>query len=202
MSELAPFNVSDFVGLQIQELHMSGALRGSGPLLRLDNREQAQHAPFRLDASTGRLHRKECRAIPEGSRSALYSVWKIDSDAQPLACPRCKPMPEPEKPQDPEYPTDLLYGVLSIVNQFGGVLRERGQEYRRSSIGKALSSQIDGMYRGISERERTILDVVLTSLDQIATTIRDLDENLNTDGTKANGGGGSRPAQPKSHRSE
>ncbi len=181
---------------------MSGALRGSGPLLRLDNRERTQHAPFRLDAATGRLHRKECRAIPESSRSALYSVWKIDRDAQPLACPRCKPMPEPDKPQDPEYPTDLLYGVLSVVNQFGGVLRERGQEYRKSSVGKALSMQIDGMYRGISERERSILDVVLTSLDQMAKTIRDLDENLATDTRKANGGDSeSQPAPQKPHRS-
>jgi hypothetical protein len=58
------------------------------------------------------------------------------------------------------------------------------------------------MYRGISERERTILDVVLASLDQMAKTIRDLDENLATDTRKANGGDGeSRPAQPKPHRS-
>ncbi len=112
-------------------------------------------------------------------------------------------MPETGKSnEDSEYPTDLLYGVLSVVNQFGGVLRERGQEYRKSSIGKLLSSRIDSMYSGINERERTILDVVLTSLDQLVTTIRTLDENLhNAAGTNgdANGhgsNGANRPATP------
>jgi hypothetical protein len=178
MSERA--NISDTVGLTIQELHMAGAFKDGEPLLRIDNHEEAEKAPFRIDAAMGRLHRKNCRAIPESSRSALYSVWKIGKEEQELACPRCKPMPEPEKPKDdPEYPTDLLYGLLSVVNQFGGVLRERGQEYRKSAVGKVLSSQIENMYRGINDRERNILEIVLTSLDQIATTIRKLDENLN-----------------------
>jgi hypothetical protein len=178
MSEHA--HITDAVGLTIQELHTSGALRGDEPLLRIDNREEAEKAPFRLDAAMGKLHRKNCRAIPESSRSALYSVWKIGEEDQELACPRCKPMPEPQKPtDDPVHQTDLLYGVLSVVNQFGSVLRERGQEYRNSNVGKVLSAQIESMYSGINERERNILDVVLTSLDQLATTIRKLDENLN-----------------------
>jgi hypothetical protein len=195
MSEHAQLHVADVVGLTIQELHMSGALHGGEPLLRIDNREQAEKAPFRLDAAAGKLHRRDCRSIPVGSRSALYSIWKIDKRDESLACPRCKPMPETEKPnEDPEYPTDLLYGVLSVVNQFGGVLRERGQEYRKSNIGKLLSARIDSMYSGINERERTILDVVLTSLDQLVTTIRNLDENLHNGA--ANGDATKRPATP------
>ena len=173
---------------------MSGVLRGDEPLLRIDNSEEAEQAPYRLDAATGKLHRRDCRFIPEGSRSALYSVWKIGEDEQPLACPRCKPMPETEKPNtDPEYPTDLLYGVLSVVNQFGGVLRERGQEYRRSTVGRVLAAQIDGMYKGINERERNILDVVLTSLDQLATTIKNLDESLNRGADGHDGEGRAKP---------
>ena len=62
-----------------------------------------------------------------------------------------------DKTEDPDYPTDLLYGVLSIVDQFGGVLRERGQEYRNSRAGKQLGAQIANMYRGVNEREKTIL---------------------------------------------
>jgi hypothetical protein len=104
-------------------------------------------------------------------------------------------MPEPDdKTKDPEYPTDLLYGVLSVVNQFGGVLRERGQEYRTSRVGKILSTQIETMYRGINERERNILNVVLTSLDELANTIRSLDEDLNgPNGASANGSGAKPP---------
>jgi len=103
-------------------------------------------------------------------------------------------MSEPDdKKDDPEYPTDLLFGVLSLVNQFGSVLRERGQEYRNSQVGKLLNNQIGNMYRGINERERTILNVVLSSLDELAGTIRNLDEDLQTpneaNGASANGSG-------------
>jgi len=93
--------------------------------------------------------------------------------------------PTDDKRQDPEYPTDLLYGVLSVLNQFGGVLRERGQEYRSSPVGKVLGEQIGAMYRGINERERNVLDIILTSIDGLASTLRTLDADLNA----ANGAG-------------
>jgi hypothetical protein len=104
-----------------------------------------------------------------------------------------------DKTGDPEYPTDLLYGVLAVVTQFGGVLRERGQEYRNSQVGKLLSAQIESMYRGINERERNILDVVLTSLDELVSTIRSLDEDLN--GPNGNGakGNGAKPPGANGH---
>ena len=73
----------------------------------------------------------------------------------------------------------MLYGLLSVVNQFGGVLRERGQEYRKSGVGKLLNAQIENIYRAVNERERTVLNVVLTSLDELASTIRNLDADLN-----------------------
>jgi hypothetical protein len=197
MSESHPINrlhLADMIGLQIQELHSKGSLKGSQPLLRIDNREQARRAPFQLDAATGKLHRAGCRSVPRGSRSALYGVWRIGKNDRPLACARCKPMSEPDdKKDDPEYPTDLLFGVLSLVNQFGSVLRERGQEYRNSQVGKLLNDQIGNMYRGINERERTILNVVLSSLDELASTIRNLDEDLQApgeaNGASANGSG-------------
>jgi hypothetical protein len=192
---LSRLHVADIVGVRIQELHTNGSLHGPQPLLRIDNREQAKRAPFQLDAATGRLHRIGCRSIPKGSRSALYGIWRIGKTDQPLACPRCKPMPKTDdKTEDPEYPTDLLYGVLSVVNQFGGVLRERGQEYRTSRVGKLLGEQIENMYSGINKRERNILDVVLTSLDELASTIRNLDADLHgPNGSSANGNGASAP---------
>lgn len=192
---IRPLHLADMIGLRIQELHSKGSLKGSQPLLRIDNREQARRAPFQLDAATGKLHRVGCRSVPRGSRSALYGVWRIGKNDQPQVCTRCKPMSEPDdKKNDPEYPTDLLFGVLSVVNQFGTVLRERGQEYRNSQIGKLLNDQIGNMYRGINERERTILNVVLTSLDELASTIRNLDEDLNApDEIKGANGSGKKP---------
>ncbi len=125
---------------------------------------------------------------PQGSLSALYGVWQIGQDEQPLACPRCKPMPKTdERANDTEFPIDMLYGVLSVISQFGGVLRERGQEYRNSQIGQVLGQQIDKMYRGVNDREKAMLDVLLNSLDGLARTIRDLDESLNGMNGHANG---------------
>ena len=197
-NSLARSRVTDMVGLWIQELHTNGGLLGSQPLLRIDNREQARQAPFQLDAVTGRLHRAGCRSIPKGSMSALYGIWQIGKDDQLLACARCKPMPRTDdKSEDPDYATDLLYGVLSVVNQFGGVLRERGQEYRNSHAGKLLGAQIENIYRGVNERERNVLDVVLASLDELVNTIRDLHADLNT-GSPA-GADGVKPPRANGH---
>jgi hypothetical protein len=188
MSESRPpawAHLADMVSIRIQELHTSGLLRGTQPLLRVDNREEAKRAPFQLDVAAGKLHRAGCPAIPEGSSSALYGVWEIGDNDTSIACPRCKPMPKTDdKTEDSEYPTDLLYGAISIADQFGGVLRERGREYRKSPAGNLVGARIESMYRGINERERNILDIILVTLDELASTIRNIDVELNG----ANGG--------------
>ena len=124
--------------------------------------------------------------------SALYGVWRIAEEEEKLACPRCDPMLRPEeklgekpadkpleKPNEAESPLDLLYGVLSVIGQFGGVLRERGQEYRNSRAGTMLGAQIEKMYSTVSEREKNILDVMASSLNTLAVAIRELDDGLN-----------------------
>jgi hypothetical protein len=189
----------DTIGLRVQELHAAGQL-GEQPLLRIDNREQAKEAPFQFDAARGQLHRAGCAAIPPGSRSALYGVWSIGAEDPALACPRCNPMgrpaptPEPQsRPAEPQAQTrpaarpsddqavDLLYGLLSIVSQFGGVLRERGQEYRHSRVGAVLGARIEKIYAGVNERERRVLDVLTTSLDTLAAAMRDIEGGLHAE---------------------
>ena len=195
MSESAPTSpsrIADAIGLHIQELHAKGRLRGSQALLRIDNRDKARQAPFQFDAAMGQLHRTGCRSIPKGSMSALYGVWRIVEEEEKLACPRCNPMLRPEeklgekpadkpgeKPNEAESSLDLLYGVLSVIGQFGGVLRERGQEYRNSRAGTMLGAQIEKMYSTVNEREKNILDVMASSLNTLAVAIRELDDGLN-----------------------
>jgi hypothetical protein len=178
--------IADAVGLHIQELHASGRLQGSQPLLKIDNRDRAVQAPFQFDAARGQLHRAGCRAIPRGSMSALYGVWKIAKEEEALACPRCKPMSDqatdtkPDaKPGEPDSPVDLLFGVLSVVSQFGGVLRERGQEYRNSRAGALLGGQIEKIYNSVNEREKGILDLLASSLGSLAVAVRDMENGLN-----------------------
>lgn len=191
----------DTVGLRIQELHASGKLPGDQPLLRIDNRERARKAPFQFDAAKGQLHRTGCRAIPPGSDSALYGVWEVKAEDPVLGCPRCNPIDappaaEPEvrpqaeakpqadakstgsQPQD-DHTVDLLYGFLSIVTQFGGVLRERGQEYRRSRAGAVVGARFEKIYAEVNEGERRVLDVLTSSLDTLAVALREIEGGIN-----------------------
>ena len=206
----------DTVGLRIQELRASGQLPGDQPLLRIENREQARQAPFQFDAARGQLHRTGCRAIPPGSRSALYGVWEIGDDDPALACPRCIPVVRSEQKAEPrpqtdartdarteagpaeaklqdERTVDLLFGLLSVVSQFGGVLRERGQEYRKSRAGSALGARIDKIYSGVNESERQVLDVLTSSLDTLAVVIRDIEGGISGAERTQGAGSGSSP---------
>lgn len=230
----------DTIGLRIQELHASGKLAGDQPLLRIDNSGQARQAPFQFDAARGQLHRTGCRAIPAGSRSALYGVWEVGTESKAVACQRCNPLgkqtaaAEPEarpkqeamqveeakpgesaqpetkpadakpgdakiagdRPQD-DHAVDMLYGVLAIFSQFGGVLRERGQEYRRSGAGAALGGRIEKIYAEVNESERSVLDVLTTSLGTLAAALRDIEGGLNGEPPH---GAGPRSAEPTAAR--
>jgi hypothetical protein len=175
----ASMDLGDLVALKIQEWHATAKLQGDQPLLRIDNREEVGDAPFQFDAASGRLHRRGCRALAAPSRRPVYGVWQVGLHEWKLACGQCKPVAEDEKTQDRSGAADLLFGFVSIIAQFGGVLRERGREYRQSSPGRVLNQQIETLYEGLGRRERDIVDTVLVSLDGLVTKIRDLDRGLN-----------------------
>jgi hypothetical protein len=198
--------LGDALALKLQELRAQQ--RDPRPLLRIDNREQSAEAPFQFDTVNGRLHRRGCRAIPKGSQTALYGLWSVPSHARAAACTTCRPRIDGEPEPEPEEPavaardgvTDYVFGFLSVLDQFGSVIRERGREFRDSEEGRNLKAGFDDFYRGLEERERTTLQVVLTSLDSLLTTITELDRNLDPerrqnghDGASRNGDGGHHP---------
>ena len=180
--------LGDFIALKIQELGQRQS--EPRPLLRIDNRAEAADAPFQFDTAAARLHRKDCRAIPTGSRTALYGLWQIPEQARPYACPVCKPRADDEADEMPrDGVPDYVYGFLSVLDQFGSVIRERGREFRESEEGRQLKAGLDGFYRTLEDRERTTLQVVLTSLDGLLSTIADIDKSL--DGApRSNGNNG------------
>jgi hypothetical protein len=68
------------------------------------------------------------------------------------------------------------------------VLRERGREYRESRQGKALHGSLEDVYETIGDREKEVLHVVLSSLDGLLKTVRDLDETIGgSNGDMGNG---------------
>ncbi len=170
--------LGDQLALAAQQLR-SAQEGGDRPLLRIDYREEAAKAPYQFDSVQGRLHRRGCRSIPKSSRSALYGVWQVGPEERKLACPQCGPEPTEGKTRDDSFPTDLLYGLLSIFDQFGNALRERGREYRKSRQGRQLRADLDQLLDSFGGRERDILDIVVSAFDGMARTIRDLDNRLN-----------------------
>jgi hypothetical protein len=162
------------------------ALRGVGRrradiLLRIDNSAEAAAAPYQFDAAAGLLHRRGCQAIPEGA--PLYGRWHLVRDDLTVACKRCRPLPDDTKPSEPTDRADLLLGVLSLVSQFSGVLKERGKDYQNTDEGQALTAQLGAIYRDLGRREKDVLDAVLGTLDAVIERLRTLDRSLNTKDT-------------------
>ena len=184
--------LGDALALKIQEL--GRRQREPRPLLRIDNREEAANAPFQFDTAAARLHRRGCRRIPAGSRTALYGLWQVPAQARPYACASCRPLEGEDDvaatngDAPSEGVSDYLFGVLSVLDQFGSVIRERGKEFRESEQGRQLREGLDGLYRGLEERERATLQVVLSSLDGLLATIADIDTSLDG-GSRRNGDG-------------
>ena len=173
--------LAERVALAIQDLHGNESHDRWNTLLRIDNRAEAAEAPFQFDAVHGVLHRRGCRAIPLGARSAVYSLWRVGPDELKRACERCRPVPEERATPNETERTDLLFGLISVIDQFGGVLKERGKDYQKTDEGRQITAQWGRFYRALGRREKEVLDTVLSSLEALIGKIREADERLNAD---------------------
>ncbi len=176
-----PRPVLDQAALALQALHSAGR-SGADVLLRVDNSAETAAAPYQFDAAAGRLHRRGCRAIPEGA--PLYARWQLGPDELSLACKRCKPLPDDTQPSEPPDRADLLLGIVSLVSQFSGVLKERGKDYQKTDEGQALTAQLGAIYRGLGRKEKDLLDTVLHVLDAMVERVRTLDRALGKNGAE------------------
>jgi hypothetical protein len=187
----AAATLGDVLALKIQELRRHE--EEPRPLLRIDNRAEAAAAPFQFDTVSACLHRHGCRAIPASSQTALYGLWQIPPQARQFACAVCRPQVDEASDMAKEGPTDYIYGLLSVLDQFGGVIRERGREFRESEEGQQLKAGLDGVYSNLEDRERATLQVVLNSLDGLLATLTDIHQSLdgqpNGNGNGAHNGG-------------
>jgi hypothetical protein len=172
----AAATLGDILALKIQGLRCHQ--EEPRPLLRIDNRAEAADAPFQFDTVAARLHRKGCRAIPSSSQTALYGLWQIPPQARQFACAVCRPQADEVGDMAREGAGDYIFGLLSVLDQFGGVIRERGKEFRESEEGQQLKAGLDGVYSNLEDRERATLSVVLNSLDGLLATLTDLHQSL------------------------
>jgi hypothetical protein len=169
----------DRAALALQALR--GAARpGLDVLVRIDNSEEAEAAPYQFDAASGRLHRRGCRAIPDGA--PLYARWHLSRVDLNVACPRCRPVLDETKAEKPTDRNDLLLGVVSLVSQFSGVLKDRGKDYQKTEEGRALSDQLTAIYHELGLREKEVVDAMLGALDAVVERVRSLDQALKQTG--------------------
>lgn len=198
--------IGDVIALKIQELYRDKKIEDAQPLLRIDNRDEAEEAPYQFDMAGGVLHRRGCKAIPKSARSALYGLWQVPEAGRGFGCPRCDPLGTKPKPAQASIPgngkaqpengrlrdapqqtqqeqlegeaADILFGAMSIVMQFRSVLRERGREYRRGRQGQQLGAELEGMYAQLTEPGKGVVALALSSLDDLTRKIRDLESSM------------------------
>ncbi|MDH3505129.1 MAG: hypothetical protein OEM58_11465 [Nitrospirota bacterium] len=168
----------DAFAIALQELRSQGKVSDARPLLRIDGQAEAALAPYQFDPVYGKLHRRGCSAIADDSRSALFARWRMALDEQFLACPHCRPHPLPQGKEAQDVTLDIFFGVISILDQFGTVLRERGKEYRTSKDGQELERKLEGLYQNLDRQQKDTLEVMLHSMDQMVKFLREADKNL------------------------
>lgn len=168
----------DVFAIALQELRSQGKVSDARPLLRIDAQAEAAQAPYQFDPVYGKLHRRGCPVISEDSRSALFARWSMVSDEQFLACSHCRPHPLPQGKDAQDVTLDIFFGVISILDQFGTVLRERGKEYRTSKDGQELERKLEAFYHNLDRQQQTTLEMMLHSMDQMVKFLRDADNNL------------------------
>jgi hypothetical protein len=208
--------IGDVIALKIQELYRDKKIDDAQALLKIDNRDEAEQAPYQFDMSSGVLHRRGCKVIPNAARSALYGLWQVPEVGRGFGCPRCDPLGTKPKPAQATSPVngsaqsengrgqdaqrrpqhgllegeaaDILYGAMSIVMQFRSVLRERGREYRHGLQGQQVGAELEGIYAQLTEPSKSVVDLALSSLDDLTRKIRDLESSMaGSAGPKPNG---------------
>ncbi len=199
--EFAWTEIGDVCALEIQELHAAGKLPGDQPLLRIDYRTEMAQAPFQFDMVNSRLHRSDCTHIPRNSKSAIYAVWRIGDEDNNVACERCRPVLERgDLVSKEDNALDIMYGVLSIVDQFVSVLRERGKEYRTSKHGRALIRTLESVLSEWDHKQQEVLNVTVSVLDSVLKIVHDYDASVQRQGRNESSSGPNGAGSKRSRR--
>ncbi len=178
--------VGDSVALKLQSLRGKREIEDASPLISLDYRKEAASAPFQFDIANGKLHRTQCGSIPQESVSTLFGVWAPEEGDMELACDQCKPaLPESnngvamgEGEEGKDFARDIIFGFLSIIDQFGSVLTERGREYRNSERGKETEKAFESLYGGLDKKQKEVFDVTVSALDTLIGVVRSFDKEV------------------------
>lgn len=187
------------ISLKIQELHREKKIPDEPSLLRINNPGETANAPFMFDMVNGRLHRADCAKIPVVSKSALYAVWQPRRNDLEISCETCRPAAAKVGHMKRGTASDIIFGFLSLLDQFSSVLIERGKEYRKSERGRQVEKSLDEVFSALEETQGEILDTALSSLDVLLEGMQGVNASLDGKGNARNGDG-TRPASPSGRR--
>ena len=88
-------------------------------------------------------------------------------------------LPEQTKPSEPTERADLLLGLLSLVSQFSGVLKERGRDYQKTNEGRVLTRRFSAAYRDLGGGRRTCSTQRSPCSDEVTERLRAANRSLN-----------------------
>jgi hypothetical protein len=152
--------LADTLALRAQELRSRGLVSETATLLSLDYASQRAKAPYLFDMADGILHRKHCAAALNGSTSTLYAVWELREGDQKLACPVCSPHSGESALIDTGSASDTFLGIISSVDQFRSIFRERGRESRISHAQVAKKQKLASRLKLLGADMRRLLGKV------------------------------------------
>jgi hypothetical protein len=178
----SPANAGDLldtIALAVQKIHAADNLDTAQPLIRIDPRKEADEAPFEFDSAMAVLHCRGCRAIPVGSRSTLYAVWKIERNDLGLACRKCRPMANNSKPDRPADVGDVLLGLVSFVDQFSSILSQRGQDFRRTQRGHQVEQSLSDLLGVLSRMQEGGVNLLTTGVDRLLSAVNQYNQSTN-----------------------
>ena len=179
-------NLGDQLAIELQNLHQEGRIDSEPGLLKIDYRDRAAEAPFCFDMVHGTLHRTGCPTIPEASSSALYAVRHADPGAHAVACSNCRPTPPEGTGMSDDRGSDIVYGLVSILDQFGSVLKERGREYRSSTRGRQMSREFEQLISTLDQTQHEAMKLTLSSLDGLIKVVAQIGDSLNHNSSQNN----------------
>jgi hypothetical protein len=151
--------LADTLALRVQELRSSGLLNETVTLLSLDYASQSAQAPYLFDMADGILHRNPCAAAPNGSRSTLYAVSELREEDEKLLCRVCFPQ-SGESALQTGSASDTFLGIISFLDQFRSIFRERGRESRISHTQVAKKQKLASRLKLLGADMRRLLGKV------------------------------------------
>jgi len=198
------FHPADRLFLTIQDLYKAGKISDEMPLLKIDYRERAEQAPFQFDIVNARLHRTTCIEIKSKAGAPLYAVWKPTKEDIRLACDTCRPAAVRGEAVERDNALDIVFGFLSLIDQFSSVLKERGREYRASRRGKAFSEALNALSEEPNGKRRNGKSGVIPVMEALQEILQGCNESLLARGNgaiagkpKSNGAAGPRRREKK-----